>query len=82
MGMILKRSAFQLEKQTNSFLLGNSNSVDIFNFTLELCCSNLAKHLHFDSGKSNSDYYQVSLIMTIMPCRFISFACDDKKWKS
>ena len=47
MGMILKRSAFQLEKQTNSFLLGNSDSVDTFNFTLELCCSNLAKHLHF-----------------------------------
>ena len=80
MGMILKRSALQLKKQTNSFLLGNSDSVDTFNFTLELCCSNLAKYLH--SGKSNCDYYQVSLIMTIMPCRFISFACDDKKWKS
>ena len=81
MGMILKRSAFQLENQTNSFLLGNSNS----RWTLSISPLNSAAQIWqsiFISGKSSCDYYQVSLIMTIMPCRFISFACDDKKWKS
>lgn len=73
MGMILKRSAFQLEKQTNSFLLGNSNSVDTFNFTLELCCSNLAMHLHFRQvqlwflrSKSNYDNHAMQIFLVLL----------------
>lgn len=78
MRMILKRSAFQDIKTLFCYGIATRRTLSIspLNSVAQIWQS------IFISGKSNCDYYQVSLIMTIMPCRCISFACDDKKWKS